>query len=250
MLSKTFLRTMFVFLFSILLFTQTSGQCLETDLGADVVSSYLWRGLKINSSPNIQPSLTFSVSGLSFGFWGSYSLSDKNSTDEDYIFSSEIDTWVSYTQEIDNGMSLTAIVTDYYFPNAGIKFGNFNNYDDPEGPGAHTIELGLLVAGPESLPITLSGFVNVHNDAGSNTYFQVDYSTSIGDVGVNFFAGATTGSKDNPAYYGADSFNVINLGIKTSKEIKVTDDFSIPVNASIIFNPKADAAFMVFGISL
>ena len=250
MLSKNILKAMLIILLSLMTFSQTGAQSFNADLGADIVSSYVWRGLLVNQSPNIQPSISFNVSGLSFGFWGSYSLANKNSTDDDYAFSSEIDTWVSYTQEIDGGMSITALVTDYYFPNAGIKFGNFNNYDDPEGPGAHTVEVGLSFAGPESLPFTISGFYNVHNDAGNNAYFQVDYSTIISEVPIGLFVGATTGSEENPGYYGTDSFNIINVGLTVSKDIVVTEDFSIPASTSFVYNPKADNIYMVFGISL
>ena len=235
---------------TILMIGHTNAQSINIDLGADVTSSYIWRGMQVNSSPNVQPSISLNLSNFSFGFWGSYSLTNKNSFDDDYATSSEIDTWISYTQELRNGMELTAFVTDYFYPNAGFKFGNFNNYDDPNGPGGHTIEAGLSLTLPESIPLTVSGYYNVYNDAGNNVYFQVDYSTSISDVPVDVFVGATTGSEDNPVYYGADSFSVINLGLTVSKEIEITDEFSLPVNSSLIFNPKAEALFMVFGFSL
>jgi len=158
-------------------------QDLTLSAGADVVSRYIWRGINVNDAVNIQPALTLSVSGFSVGFWGSYSLSNDASSN---TFGQEVDTWLGYTYAFENGMSIGALVTDYYFPNAGIKWGNFNNYDDPEGGGAHTIEAGLLLKGPESFPLSLSGFINVYNDAGSNTYFQIDYPTSVADVPLNF----------------------------------------------------------------
>ncbi len=235
---------------TVLLLGRVSAQDVNLDPGADVTSSYIWRGMQVNSSPNIQPAISLSLSNFSFGFWGSYSLTNKNSFDDDYATSREIDTWISYTHELNNGMEITALVTDYFFPNAGVKFGNFNNYDDPDGPGGHIIEAGLSLTLPESIPLTVSGYYNAYNDAGNCVYFQVDYSTSVSDVPVDVFAGATTGSEDNPVYYGADSFSVINLGLSVSKEIEITDEFSLPVNSSLIFNPKAEALYMVFGFSL
>lgn len=237
-------------LFSLLIFTvflnysiyAQSDVSLEANV--DFVSRYVWRGLNIGDAPSAQPSITLSASGFSLGVWGAYGLSN-NATATD-----EIDIWASYTHEFENSMSLTLLVTDYTFPNSGIKFFNFNNYDNEEGAGAHTLEAGASLSLGETLPLTLSAYYNFYNDAGSNSYFQVDYSTTVKEVSLDLFCGAAAGSEENSAYYGTDKFNVINIGAKVSKEIKVTDDFSLPVFVSYIINPKAEISYMVLGISL
>ncbi len=235
-------------LFTLLVFCSgfTFSQNLEVNLGADIVSRYIWRGLNVNDAINIQPALSLTVSGFSAGFWGSYSLSNKIFDNE---FDQEIDSRVGYEIGFENGMNISVVVTDYYFPLAGIKWGNFNNYDDPKGPGAHTVEAGLSIGGPESFPVTLSGFINVYNDAGSNTYFQLDYSPTVAEIPLNFFIGAAGGSTDNPGYYGTAKFNVINVGVGASKSIKITEDFSLPVNVAFIVNPNAEISYLVFGLT-
>jgi hypothetical protein len=50
-------------------------------------------------------------------------------------------------------------------------------------------------------------------------------------------------------YYGSGP-GVINLGITASREIRITETFSLPVSASLITNPQAENIFLVFGISL
>ena len=221
-------------------------QELEINPGADIVSRYIWRGLNVNDAINVQPSLSLAVSGFSAGFWGSYSFSDKSSGNE---FDQEIDTWIGYDFEFENGMSVGAIITDYYFSLAGIKWGNWNNYDNPEGAGAHIIEAGLSLSGPESFPITLSGYFNFYNDAGNNTYFQIDYSPTVAEIPLSFFIGAAGGSTDNPGYYGTEKLNVINVGIGASKSVKVTEDYSIPVSVTFIINPNAEISYLVFGLT-
>ena len=221
-------------------------QELSVNAGADVVSRYIWRGINVNDALNVQPALTLSVSGFSFGFWGSYSLSNDASNN---TFGQELDSWIAYNYAFENGMSIGVLVTDYYFANAGIKWGNFNNYNNPDGPGSHTIETGLLVKGPESLPISLAGFINVYNDAGSNTYFQVDYSTTIAEVPINFFVGASGGSKENPGYYGTETFNVINVGVKATKSVKITPEYSLPVSVTFLVNPRTEISYLVFGLT-
>lgn len=238
-------KTLFAILF-LCLAGFTLAQDLSLTVGADVVSRYIWRGLNVNDAVNIQPALTLSVSGFSVGFWGSYSLSNDTSSN---TFGQEVDTWLGYTYAFENGMSIGAIVTDYYFPNAGIKWGNFNNYDDPAGPGAHTIETGLFLKGPNSFPLSLSGYILVYNNAGNNTYFQMDYPVTVADVPLNFFIGAAGGSEDDPGYYGTETFNVINVGVKATKSVKITENYSLPISVTFLINPRTEISYLVFGLT-
>ena len=236
---KKFFIALFVCSFSF-----SFAQDFGINIGADVVSRYIWRGINVNDAINIQPSLVLSGAGLSGGFWGSYSLSNNP---EYNALSQEIDTWISYTHQFENSLSLSVVLTDYYFPQAGMKWGNFNNYNDPNGPGAHTIEAGLIFSGTESFPITLSGYVNIHNDAGNNTYFQMDYPVSIAETDLSFFIGASGGSKDNPKYYGTEKFNVINLGVKALRYIRITEEYSLPISVAFSINPRSEISYLVFG---
>ena len=220
---------------------------LSVSTGADVTSRYIWRGILMNQAPNIQPSITFAAHGLEFGFWGSTTLGNNNAADDAYGISQELDFWMGYTFDLSSDWSLGLVMTDYYFPNAGIKMGNFNNHDDADGPGAHLLEGGLTLSGG---PLTLSAYANVYNDAGNCSYFQLDYATQIKETAIQFFIGATPGSKDNPAFYGTDSFNVINLGMTVSRDIVVTEHFTLPVNVSYIVNPRVEQSYLTFGFSL
>ena len=67
---------------------------------------------------------------------------------------------------------------------------------------------------------------------------------------MGFFIGAAVGSKENPAYYGTDKFNIINIGLKVSKQIKITEGFLLPVSCSYILNPQAEISYLVFVVSL
>jgi hypothetical protein len=170
---------------------------VNVNTGVDFYSRYVWRGMDVANTPSIQPALSVGYAGIELGIWGAYTMSNQTSE------SDEIDFWLSYTKEIESGVGFTAIATDYYYPNAGIAFFNFNNYDAVKDdtvpdPGAHTIEIGLSVTGPKSFPITISGYVNTYNDAGNNTYFQADYPLSVGKTDLGFFCGVA-GGKTIPA---------------------------------------------------
>ncbi len=232
--SKQFISTL---IFSVL-FLSLNGviSAQELSAGADIVSKYMWRGLEINAVPNIQPSLSFSSSGFNVGFWGSYSFS----ADTAGVTYEEIDTYLGYTFTTESG-DFGLLLTDYYFPKAGFKLGNF----DSDGMGAHTLELAASYSGPVSVLVAY----NIYNDPGNNVYFELGYDTSIGDTEFKFFVGGTTGSKDNPVYYGSDNFAIINVGVTGSKTIKVTDSFELPVFTTFLFNPKVDSGYLVFGFS-
>ena len=217
--------------------------------GADLVSRYVWRGINVNDSPNIQPSLAISYAGLSFGFWGSYTLSKISKLERDFSVSQEIDTWIAYSLDLTNTINFSTILTDYYFPQSGIGIGNFNNYKNPVGPGAHTLELGISLSGNKSFPLSFSSYINIYNDSGNNSYFQIDYLTNISNYNLDVFIGATSGSKNNSDYYGTDKFNVINIGITANRDIKISDSFSIPVYVSYILNPKVEISYLIFGLS-
>jgi hypothetical protein len=62
---------------------------------------------------------------------------------------------------------------------------------------------------------------------------------------VNLFAGGGSG------WHTPDGdFNICNLGLSTTKEIKITDTFSLPLSGSIVLNPATEQFFLVAGISL
>ena len=221
---------------------------VTVNTGVDFYSRYVWRGLDIANTPSLQPTFAVDYAGLELGAWGAYTLS--NQTPE----SDEIDFWLSYSKDLKSGVSFSAMATDYYYPNAGIKFFNFNDYDAVKDdtipdPGAHLIELGLSITGPSAFPITLSGYVNVYNESGNNTYFQLDYPVIAGETELGFFCGFAGGSKDNPDYYGTDNLQAINIGVTAVRQVTLSEDVSLPLTVSFIVNPNAEISYLVAGFS-
>lgn len=250
MVSERSLRTIALILLvaSLPVGAMAGDKAVTVSSGVDFYSRYVWRGLDIANAPSVQPSVAFGYEGFEFGCWGAYTLSNEASA------SDEIDFWLGYSGDLGSGASFGLLVTDYYFPNAGIEFFNFNDYDAvtddtiPD-PGAHTIEAGVSVTGPTSFPITVAGYINFYNDEGSNTYFQVDYPLTVGETGVTFFVGATGGSEDNSDYYGADEFAVINVGVSAVRNIAVSEKFELPLTVSFIVNPEQEISHLVVGLS-
>ena len=52
------------------------------------------------------------------------------------------------------------------------------------------------------------------------------------------------------AWYANGGSGIVNMSFSGSKDISITENYSLPVFGSFIFNPEAETAFLVFGISL
>ncbi len=231
------MKKIFITISAIIYFSSSFIYSQEVELGVALYSRYVWRGVDFGNSPSIQPAVTFTAGGFSIGDWGAYSFAGTGNV------YSENDLWASYSIKTSGG-SFTAIVTDYFFPSAGMKYFDYKK----DGEGAHIIETGLSYSGPESFPITLSGYMNVHNDVDNSTYFEAAFPFTVETVSASVFVGATGGG-DN-GYYGPANFQVINFGFNFAKEIGITEKFSLPISASLIVNPYIEQSYLIVGINL
>ena len=231
------------------------------NFGADIVSRYIWRGSDYGNSPAIQPNVSFSVAGFKIGAWGSYGfvpwakkINDSTSVSMGNFV--ETDFTISYTLK-----GFTLMVTDYFFPN-GVYPNEDNKYYnwDHETTG-HTLEASLSYAGPDKFPIPVFAGVHIYGadkgkdslgvwGAGSNnnysSYFEAAYQFYVKGIGVKPFIG---GIPYESSWYGT-SAGIVNLGFMVSKNIKITQDYSLPIYTSIITNPQKQSIFFVFGITL
>lgn len=200
--------------------------------GADFMSRYVWRGLDYGGSPSIQPYLEFSTGGLAIGAWGAYTTAFSNANAAGI---QEMDLYATYTIS----KIITVGVTDYFFPQ---EFGyNYNYFDYGSDTSAHIVEGMASFNGLEILPLSVLFGINLVNDDDNSMYVELGYSFSS----LDFFVGAGNG-----IYTAEGGFGVVNIGISSSREIAITESFSLPVSASLLTNPDAKQIHLVFGISL
>jgi hypothetical protein len=242
-------------------------------VGADFVSRYVWRGVNLGgSSPSIQPYLEYgfgnSDHSFAIGAWGAYSLSGSQT-------GQEADLYISYT--LKDMFSLT--FTDYFFPDETVSRNKYFNYNmdwdkintGEEDQTGHVVEAALSFNGTDNIPVSFMFAMNIWGadsrkyteEAGvmvpedkivMSKYMELGYSTDVKGVAVDVFAGMTL---DNPeigkgepeGFYGQRAAGIINLGFSLSKELKITDNYSLPIFGSLITNPEAQNIFMVFGVS-
>lgn len=203
-------------------------------LGADVMSRYIWRGADYGETVSIQPALAFTNGGVALGSWASYGVSPEAASVNEH------DLWISYSVQTRTG-TWTVGATDYYFPNAGAPFFDF----DGEGQGAHWIEPFASFTGPEAFPVGLYAGVFVHNDPDHSVYLQASYPFKTDGVDLTFMAAASAGAS---ALYGTNRFGITTVGLTALKSVPITDRFALPITVSYLVNPYQERSFLVFGL--
>ncbi|KOH46955.1 TorF family putative porin [Sunxiuqinia dokdonensis] len=193
-------------------------QAQSWDTGADIVSSYVWRGTKFGTGPAMQPWAEYSTGGFAIGAWGSYGFTDDEAA--------EADLYASYGFDLGEGAALTLTVTDYYFPGSMYFDGDSHFFEPMIG-----LELGSF---------SFTG-AYMTGDGVSDTYLEA--GLAVGSVNLALGAG-------DGAYTMDGDFNVCNISVGTSKEIKITDTFSLPISGTAILNPSSEQFHIVVGISL
>ena len=211
---------------------------IETTISGDIVSSYIWRGQDLGSAA-VQPTLGVGYKGLSLTAWGSYGLVNTADT-------KEFDLTLAYTT---GGFNIG--ITDYWFDRGGLDpEGRYFKYD-AHGTN-HVFEANI---GYDFGPLSLQWFTNFAGNDGLNKDGKRAYSSYV-EVAVPFRLAtvdwtATAGVVPwATTSYGTSGFAVTNLALKATKEIKVTDTFSIPVFGQVVGNPCSQKAYLVFGFTL
>jgi hypothetical protein len=236
---------------------------LSINIGADLVSRYVWRGTDYGNSPGIQPSFSLDIKGFEVGAWGSYGFVPYSKKINDTTTISmgnyaEFDLFLSYTFKW-----FTLCVTDYFFPNPLTPNSDNKYFNWKNATTGHTIEAALSFNGTDKVPLSLyvgtlvygadkdqdsTGVYGLGSNNNYSTYIEASYTFNIKKIGVDimpFIGGIPFGSSWYGPYGG-----VINLGFTTSKEIKITPKYSLPIYVSIITNPQSESAFFVFGLTL
>lgn len=201
-------------------------QGVSLKAGADIVSSYIWRGLYLGPA-SIQPSVSLSAGDFSFGIWGSSGFQSNWR---------EFDLCAGYS--IGN---FSVLVTDYFFPR-DLPNGESRSYFDY---AEHLLEGALCYTFGESFPLLLAWNTNFAGDDDYSSYFEACYTIPADGVTLNLILGATP----HAGIY-SDGFALVNASVRASKKITITDTFSLPVFTQAVLNPDTKDVFMVFGVSL
>ena len=217
--------------------TALAQEKVETTVSGDFVSSYIWRGHDLGSAA-VQPTLGVAYKGLSLTAWGSYGLTNPDDV-------KELDLTLGYSV---GGFNIG--LTDYWFSVGLDPDARYFKYD------AHgTNHVFEATVGYDFGPVALAWYTNIAGNDGVNkdgkraysSYVEANVPFSLAGVDWKATAGvvpyATT-------LYGTTGFAITNLSLRATKEIKVTDTFSVPVFGQVTGNPCSQKAYLVFGLTL
>ena len=210
---------------------------VETTIAADVVSQYIWRGQDLGNV-SLQPTLGIEYKGLSLSAWGSVGLTNSDDT-------KEFDLTLGYTA---GGFNIG--ITDYWFNAGGDPENRYFKYGSHETN--HVFE---ATVGYDFGFASLQWYTNFAGNDGLNkdgkraysSYVEANVPFKLATVDWTATAGAVPFATD---FYGTTGFAVTNLALKATKDIKVTDSFSIPIFGQVAANPCSQKAYLVFGFTL
>jgi hypothetical protein len=204
-------------------------------IGADLVSNYVWRGVNLDNSPNIQPNLTYTFkNGVSLGAWGSYSF-NKNKTSgttgKDYRY-----------QEVDLTLTVpvgpvSLSVVDYYIPDTTLS--NTKTFDFSK-TGSNTLEADLAYSAGDLSLLAAYNFAGVDPIGSHAWYGEASYkiynnsksgysAKAVCGAGSKYFYGDVGGIEKKLA--------IVNTGISVSKD---------RYTASYVYNPISEKSSLVF----
>ena len=212
---------------------------IETTISGDIVSSYIWRGQDLGNV-SLQPTLGIGYKGLSLTAWGSVGLTNSDDT-------KEFDLTLAYTT---GGFNIG--ITDYWF-NAGLDPDNRYFMYNAHSTN-HVFEANI---GYDFGFASLQWYTNFAGNDGTNKSGKRAYSSYV-EASVPFKLAtvdwtATVGVIPYATtFYNewTSGFSVTNLALKATKDIKITDSFSIPIFGQVVANPRTQKAYLVLGFTL
>ena len=237
-------RSFLVFCLCTTIFAGTYGQenSEKINLSIDMASNFVWRGLANNTTPVVQPSVTFfPESRFSLGLWASTPFSTDWGDQP-----SEVDIFLNL--QIIQGLTLN--VMDYFVYGSGWSDSYFNLKREETG---HVFDAQLIFASdncPAKAMVSTIFAGNDLNDKGKNnfsTYIELGYGKSGKHVDWEVFVGAVPMKS---GFYGLEGADVINLGFNVTKSFEITPTYSLPVSMKFTVNPAHKAAFLTAAVTL
>ncbi len=208
---------------------------VETTIAADVVSQYIWRGQDLGDV-SLQPTLGVAYKGFSLSAWGSVGLSDNEDT-------KEFDLTLAYET---GGFHIG--VTDYWFNSPNDRYFAYAAHET-----SHVFEANI---GYDFGPVALNWYTNFAGNDGVTEDGDRAYSSYVEAAvpfklcGVDWEATVGAVPYSTSFYADATGFAVTNVGLKATKDLKITPSFTVPLFAAVSANPSTEKAYLVFGFTL
>lgn len=228
------IRTLATAALAMMLCTPTMAGDFTVTGSTDVVSRYVWRGMEQGAGASLQPTLELGYAGFTAGAWGSTSLAS--------LEPKEFDVYLGYSIG-----GLSATLTDYFWAGESMGYGYYKT--------DHFFELALSYSFGEDLPLTLGwatmlfGGESTELDEDGNrmfsTYISASYDFDISGVTLTPAIGITPWKGQF-----SDKFDVMDITLTASKDIEITEKFSLPVFTQVVVSPACDRTYLIAGCTI
>jgi len=205
----------------------------DVELGVDLFSHYVWRGMVLTDDPVIQPSLTISketsAGTFAFNIWGSVDMTDFNELGDGTYRLQELDYTLSYAVSPVEGIDFEAGVIYYTFPGT---------------PWPSTWEAYASVAFPVVGFVTPSITAYYDFDEVDGWYLSAALEREFElteQMALTLSAALGFGDKDyNDAYWGVDKSALNDLSFGAALSYQVTENFSVGLSAGYMVLVNSD----------
>jgi len=206
---------------------------LTFDVGADIYSAYIWRGIQVNDEPVVQPAASLGydlgdLGSISAGVWGNYDLTNFRKGDGRADGFSEVDCTVSYAIDISD-VSLEAGNIWYLFPNQ-------------QGPsGASTEEVyGSVAYNNEIVVPSFSLYYDYNYADGFYGSFALSKDIEINDqVSAGVFSSLGAADDDFAMAYYGENESIVDFNLGASVTYAINDNLS--VGATVVWTSLVDS---------
>lgn len=214
--------------------------------GADIVSSYIWRGV-YEAGISFQPTLALTAGNFSITAWGSVDFASTSYK--------EMDLTLVYVL----GPVTLSLADLYWEGTAGDRNLIGHNYFHFGKDSPHRIEAGLSWRISQQIPLTLSwntvlfgaADVNAKGDRAYSTYIEAAYPFTVKNIDMKAGIGLVPWN----AYgtYGIDKdFYVQNIFVNAAKmwSVKSMNSMQWGIFTNLVWNPASEDVNFVGGISV
>ncbi len=153
-------------------------EAAEVTVGADVVSSYVWRGITLNKDAVIQPSVAIEhPSGVALEVWSNFDLGDDDGAYAERQFS-EIDFDLSYSMDVEM-VTLTLGYIEYTFPGAGDLVGDEETGFSQQASADRELYVGAAAEVLPGLELGLTVYQNLATSDGTYVVLGAEYGYEV-----------------------------------------------------------------------
>jgi hypothetical protein len=217
----------------------------SVSFGADLLSSYILRGLPLRLQPVISPNFLVSYKNLSLG---AFSVFDFEKSKANLL--TAWTAYLGYTVRTEEYGSVLLALQDNY-PALLRNFEPRLTNTKGGGYGDHVPELLAIYNGPASFPLRLFVVTSLYNDPVNSWYIEPGYVIRHADMTYRLFCGILLTPESE--WYFARKPGIANLGAMAIKTVRFSDSFSIPFRCSVIYNgvsDQTDRVYIVFGAGI